>query len=76
MTGDACSSESERRRHLIKNDWVEAIIYEADSSLRDTESIALKEDIQTYFEQEVLPHVSGAWINQEKTSRLIKEIIA
>jgi type I restriction enzyme M protein len=38
-----------------------------DSSLRDTENVPLKEDIQTYFEREVLPHVPDAWIDQEKT---------
>lgn len=39
----------------------------ADSSLRDTETIPLKEDIQTYFESEVLPHVADAWIDHDKT---------
>lgn len=36
---------------------------EADSSLRDTENIPLGEDVQAYFEHEVLPYVSNAWIN-------------
>ncbi len=39
----------------------------ADSSLRDTENIPLKEDIQSYFEREVLPHVPDAWIDESKT---------
>ena len=39
----------------------------ADSSLRDTENVPLKEDIQDYFEREVLPHVPDAWIDHEKT---------
>jgi type I restriction enzyme M protein len=43
------------------------IEYEADSELRDTESIALKEDIQSYFRREVLPHVDDAWIDRSKT---------
>jgi type I restriction enzyme M protein len=38
-----------------------------DPSLRDTENIPLKEDIQTYFEREVLPHVPDAWIDHSKT---------
>ena len=38
-----------------------------DSSLRDTENVPLKEDIQSYFEREVLPHVPDAWIDHEKT---------
>jgi type I restriction enzyme M protein len=38
-----------------------------DSSLRDTENVPLAEDVQTYFEREVLPHVSDAWIDHDKT---------
>ncbi|RDI44057.1 type I restriction-modification system subunit M [Falsibacillus pallidus] len=40
---------------------------ESDPSLRDTESVPLKQDIYKYFEQEVLPHVSDAWIDESKT---------
>lgn len=40
---------------------------EADPMLRDTENIPLKEDIQEYFEREVLPHVPDAWIDESKT---------
>ncbi|QPN64977.1 SAM-dependent DNA methyltransferase [Synechococcus sp. CBW1004] len=40
---------------------------QADSSLRDTENVPLCEDVQTYFEREVLPHVSDAWIDHDKT---------
>jgi type I restriction enzyme M protein len=32
-----------------------------DPDLRDTENVPLNEDIQTYLEREVLPHVEGAW---------------
>ena len=39
----------------------------ADSSLRDTENVPLSEDVQTHFKREVLPHVSDAWIDHEKT---------
>ncbi|MES2826690.1 MAG: class I SAM-dependent DNA methyltransferase [Bacteroidota bacterium] len=39
----------------------------ADSSLRDTENIPLKDDIDAYFKREVLPHVSDAWIDESKT---------
>jgi type I restriction enzyme M protein len=38
-----------------------------DSSLRDTENVPLKDDIQAYFEREVLPHVPDAWIDYDKT---------
>lgn len=40
---------------------------EPDPNLRDTESVPLKEDIHTYFEREVLPHVPDAWIDEKKT---------
>jgi type I restriction enzyme M protein len=36
---------------------------EADPDLRDYENVPLKEDIQAYFEREVLPHISDAWID-------------
>ncbi len=38
-----------------------------DSSLRDTENVPLSEDIQTYFQREVLPHAPDAWIDPDKT---------
>lgn len=40
---------------------------EPNTDLRDTENVPLKEDIQAYFEREVLPHVPDAWIDHEKT---------
>lgn len=38
-----------------------------DSKKRDTESVPLNEDIETYFEREVQPHVPDAWIDYDKT---------
>ena len=38
-----------------------------DASLRDTENVPLSEDVETYFEREVLPHSADAWIDHEKT---------
>jgi type I restriction enzyme M protein len=38
-----------------------------DSALRDTENVPLSEDIQAYFEREVLPHAPDAWIDEEKS---------
>jgi type I restriction enzyme M protein len=38
-----------------------------DSSLRDTETVPLAEDVKTYFKREVLPHAPDAWIDEEKT---------
>lgn len=40
---------------------------EPDAELRDNENVPLKEDIQTYFRREVLPHVPDAWIDESKT---------
>ena len=40
---------------------------EPDTSLRDNENVPLKEDIEEYFEREVLPHVPDAWIDESKT---------
>ncbi|BEI33217.1 type I restriction-modification system subunit M [Polynucleobacter sp. HIN5] len=40
---------------------------QADSNLRDTENVPLKENIEEYFKREVLPHAPDAWIDKEKT---------
>jgi type I restriction enzyme M protein len=40
---------------------------QADSALRDTERVPLKENIKDYFKREVLPHVPDAWIDESKT---------
>ncbi len=39
----------------------------ADANLRDTENVPLTEDIDSYFEREVLPYASDAWIDRKKT---------
>lgn len=39
----------------------------ADASLRDTENVPLTEDIDSYFEREVLPYAPDAWIDRKKT---------
>ena len=38
-----------------------------DPQLRDYENVPLKEDIQEYFQREVVPHVPDAWIDESKT---------
>jgi type I restriction enzyme M protein len=38
-----------------------------DSALRDTENVPLHEDIEAWFEREVRPHATDAWIDHEKT---------
>lgn len=40
---------------------------EPDSSLRDTENVPLKEDIDEYFKREVIPFAPDAWIDKKKS---------
>jgi len=40
---------------------------QADSALRDTENVPLGQEVEDYFEREVLPHAPDAWIDHEKT---------
>ncbi|HFQ6531315.1 TPA: N-6 DNA methylase [Clostridioides difficile] len=47
---------------------------ESDSSLKDTESIALKEDVYEYFEKEVKPHVEDAYIDESSIDNIGYEI--
>lgn len=39
----------------------------ADTSLRDSEDVPLKANIDDYFKQKVLPHIPDAWIDHTKT---------
>ena len=45
-----------------------------DSDLRDNENVPLKEDIDKYFEREVKPYVSDAWIVEESRKKIGYEI--
>lgn len=38
-----------------------------DASLRDTENVPMTEDIEDYFQREVLPYAPDAWIDAKKT---------
>jgi type I restriction enzyme M protein len=40
--------------------------FEADADLRDFENVPLTEDVETYFEREVKPHVPDAWMDRSK----------
>jgi type I restriction enzyme M protein len=51
----------------IEKDWT--ILYEADSELRDTENVPLDEDIEEYFNREVLTHIPDAWLDKSKTMK-------
>lgn len=39
----------------------------ADASLRDTENVPMDEDIDRYFNREVIPYAPDAWIDKKKT---------
>jgi len=39
----------------------------ADPDLRDNENVPLVEDIDTYVQREVVPHVPDAWVDETKT---------
>jgi len=45
-----------------------------DTNLRDAENVPLLEDIQAYFEREVLPHVPDAWIDTSKKDEKDKQV--
>jgi type I restriction enzyme M protein len=67
---DVVSWKNEDAERVIKKTEKDgAIVYEADSYLRDTENVPLGEDIQTYFEREVLQHIPDAWIDHSKTKK-------
>ena len=59
--------------HRPEKDEKGKIIYvskgkpKSDSKLKDTENIPLKEDIQEFFEKEVLPFADGAWWDKNET---------
>lgn len=40
---------------------------EPDTGLRDTEIVPFRDNIEAYFEREVLPFVADAWIDESKT---------
>lgn len=60
VTVDSPQLDEEGNLILKKNKPV------ADTKLRDTEEIPLKEDIDAYFEREVLPFNPDAWLDRKK----------
>lgn len=65
---NAVSWKDEEAEPVIKKtEKDETIVYEPDSDLRDSENVPLDEDIETYFEREVLQYVPDAWIDHSKT---------
>ena len=63
------TEKDERGEAVILKQTKKGVVYQADAELRDTENVPLKENIEEYFEREVLPHVSDAWIDFDKVVR-------
>lgn len=59
------NEDAERVIKKIDKDGL--IEYEADSDLRDTENVPLNQDIDEFFNREVLKYFSDAWIDYSKT---------
>lgn len=67
---DAITWADESAEPVIKKKEKDGTIwFEPDSNLRDNENIPLKDNIQEYFEKEVIPHVPDAWIDHDKTTK-------
>ncbi len=64
----AVSLKDEEAEPVIKSESKGVVEYEPDPELRDTENVPLTDDIQRFFENEVLPYVSDAWIDHGKTT--------
>ena len=65
---EAVSWKDEEAEPVIKKTEKDGtIIYEADSDLRDSENVPLDQDIDEYFEREVLQYVPDSWIDYSKT---------
>lgn len=65
---DAVSWKDEKAEAVVKKKKKDGTIeYEPDTDLRDSENVPLKQDIEEYFKQEVLPYVPDAWIDYSKT---------
>ena len=62
-----CWKNEDAERVIKKAEKGKAIIYEADSDLRDTENVPLDQDIHEYFQREVLQHIPDAWIDESRT---------
>lgn len=57
-------SEKDKTAHAVLDNKGKI---QADTDLRDTENIPLKIAVEEYFNVEILPHVSDAWLDDSKT---------
>ena len=64
----AVSWKDENAQPLIKKRERDGTLhYEPDPDLRDTENVPLMQEIDDYFQVEVLPYAPDAWIDKKKT---------
>lgn len=67
---DAVSWKDENAEPVIKKVEKDGtLLYEPDTDLRDSENVPLDEDINQYFEREVLKYVPDAWLDNSKTEK-------
>ena len=65
---NAVSWKDESAQRVIKKRERDGTFhYEPDPDLRDTENVPLVQEIDDYFQTEVLPYVPDAWIDEDKT---------
>ena len=51
----------------VRDPEAEPVAGEPDPSLRDTEDVPLREDVNEFIAREVLPFVPNAWVDDTKT---------
>jgi type I restriction enzyme M protein len=61
------TERDENAEKVIKKQSKQGVEYEPDIELRDTENIPLKENIEDYYNREILPYIPDAWIDMKKT---------
>ncbi|HDI3120096.1 TPA: SAM-dependent DNA methyltransferase [Clostridium botulinum] len=65
---DAFSWKDEEAKPVIKKIKSDGtVLFQPDPDLRDSENVPLNEDINEYFNREVLKYVPDAWIDESKT---------
>ena len=70
---NAVSWKDESAQPVIKKRERDGTVhYEPDPDLRDTENVPLTQEIDDYFQAEVLPYVPDAWIDEEKLLKVMR----
>lgn len=64
---DALTEVNPEAQPVVLKQTGKQVEYEPDAALRDFENVALKVDVDQYFQREVIPHVPDAWVAHDKT---------